>query len=294
MAPRTPMAVPRAQPTHFVAPPRTLMPSALPLMASPTHQSAPSQYWSSPMPLMTSFTPAMEQSINFNTPNGAYIGQPSQWTAPTTLMDSTISQTGQDTHTRIPDTPVRPSTNRVNPWPSPSSSTDSPHGNTRSAQSGINDDALIQQIGDYIPAEGPQGFMSDDGIWNEELRVGGPQLCALPATTIWFDEGSHYHRLAWDEEFLSRIYKIIYHFNIEPLEAMLVTRQSQWGILPEPIVTVLIFAKRRNMNDSWVMCAQKIRMYLTMIEEPHISVEIADPRAFPFKGPAFTLPMSPA
>lgn len=270
-APRAPV---NALPTDSVTPFRTLMPSSH--LRDPTASQT-------------------GQGTHSMVQNMAHIKQPTQWTAPTPPMDSITSQTDSDAHIFIPTTPVKPSTMPGgNPWPSPCSSTHSPNVNTSSTRSDINEDALGQQLRNCVPPEGTQGYMSDDNIWNEEFRVGGPQLCALPASATLFDEGSHYYSLLWDGDLLNRLYRMAYRFNIEPIEAMLVTRKSEWGLMPAPIVTVLIFANRKNMDDSWVRCAQLIRKYLTtQIMEPNISVEIADPRAFQWKGPDFTLPMSP-
>ncbi|KAJ5810691.1 uncharacterized protein N7503_002909 [Penicillium pulvis] len=294
--------------THFVTPPRTLMP--FPRFMDPTtHQTGQNTHFrasnraynSQPTQLADAIT-LMQSAISQTgqgtppmAPSMAYTGQPTQRTAPGTPTESNTSQADQDAHIVVSNTPVRPSTMPGgNPWPSPSSSTNSPNRNTISIQSGINEGALGQQMRDCVPPEGPQGYMSDDNIWNEEFRVGGPQLCALPATTTLFAEGSHHYSLVWDGDLLNRVYRMAHRFNIEPLEAMLVTRQSEWGLMPAPIVTVLIFANRKNMDDSWVQCAQLVRKYLTtQIMEPNISVEIADPRAFPWKGPDLALPMSP-
>ncbi|KAJ6018262.1 hypothetical protein N7451_001641 [Penicillium sp. IBT 35674x] len=329
-------------PTHFVTPPRTLMPSPrfmdptsdpigqnTHFMASNTaYNNQPTQLadaitliqsvisqtgYGNPsmvsnmayanqssqlveaIALMQSVISQTGQSTHSVAPSMAYTGQPTQRTAPGTPMESNNSQADQDAHIAVPKTPVKPSTMPGgNPWPSPSSSNSSPNGNTISTQPGINGGALGQQMRDCAPPEGPRGYMSDDNIWNEEFRVGGPQLCALPATTTLFAEGSYHYSLVWDGDLLNRVYRMAHRFNIEPLEAMLVTRQSEWGLMPAPIVTVLIFATRKNMGDSWVQCAQLIRKYLTtQIMEPNISVEIADPRAFPWKGPDFALSMSP-
>ncbi|KAJ5631873.1 uncharacterized protein N7484_011973 [Penicillium longicatenatum] len=304
------------------------MSSPFPFTASPNQQSASVQYVDSPMPLLkTPFAPPVEQDTHINTQNGTYAGistpmrdqttlvdptssqmgqdtqsstlsglytnQPIQWTAPTTAMEPTVSQPGQGTPFMVLNTPVKPSTTLGNPWPSPNSSTNSPHGNSHSTQSAIIKNALAQPIENCLPPQGPQGYMSDDDIWNEELRVGGPQLCALPANTFWFDEGSHYHNLAWSGNFLDQIYRLIHSFSIDVIEVMLVTRQSQWGLMPEPIVTLLIFATRKNLDDDWVPCARKIRKYLTtLIRDPSISVEIADPSAYEFEGSPFVLPMN--
>lgn len=310
-APTTPMAARRthvnAQPTHFATPPRTLLPS--PRFMDPTtsqtgqgtHFMASNMAYDNQPTQLVDATTLMQSAISqtghgthFMGPNMAHTNQPTQWTALTTPMEPAISETGQDAQIMVLNTPVKPSNMPGgNPWPSPSSSTNSPYGNTSSTQPGINEGALGQQIGDDILPQGFQGYMSDDNIWNEEFRVGGPQLCALPATTSLFDEGSHYYSLAWDGDLLNRVYRMAHRFNIEPIEAMLVTRQSEWGLMPAPIVTVLIFANRKDMDDSWVQCAQLIRKYLTTkVMEPSISVEIADPRAFPWKGPDFALPMS--
>lgn len=311
-APTTSMTATEApgstQHTYVVTPPRTLMPS--PSFMNPitsqtgqnTHFMASNMAYAN-QPSQLADAIALMQSVVSQTgqgtpsvaPSMAYTGQPTQWTALGSPMESNTSQADQDAHTVVPNTPVRPSIMPGgNPWPSPTSSTNSPNGNTISTQSGINEGALGQQMRDCVPPEGPQGYMSDDNIWNEEFRVGGPQLCALPATTTLFAEGSHQYSLVWDGDLLNRVYRMAHRFNIEPLEAMLVTRQSEWGLMPAPIVTVLIFANRKKMDDSWVQCAQLIRKYLTtQIMEPNISVEIADPRAFPWKGPDFALPMSP-
>ncbi|KAJ5778736.1 hypothetical protein N7520_001982 [Penicillium odoratum] len=159
-------------------------------------------------------------------------------------------------------TPLIAPNNLTNPWPTSNLSTDFPPGagNTRPAQ------VQAQRLGSPWTLPG-QGYLTDDGIWNEALRVGGPQLCGLPLKQMGL-HGPH----SPDGT----------PYGIEPLETMLLTWHSLWGENPQPVITVLVLARRERFDDSWVKCAQKIRQYLLkMANLPFVSVEVADPRLVP-------------
>ncbi|KAJ5531936.1 hypothetical protein N7494_008488 [Penicillium frequentans] len=265
-APTTTMAALGApvntHPTHFMTLPRTLMPSPR-FMDPTTHQTG--------------------QNTHFMASNRAYNSQPTQFADAIALMQSAISQTGQGTP---PEAPSMAYTGQPTQWTAPGTLSQSNQASMKVL--------WVNKCGTASLLRVPRATCPTitSGTRNSVLEA--PQLCALPATTTLFAEGSHHYSLVWDGDLLNRVYRMAHRLNIEPLEAMLVTRQSEWGLMPAPIVTVLIFANRKNMDDSWVQCAQLIRKYLTtQIMEPNISVEIADPRAFPWKGPDLALPMSP-
>ncbi|KAJ5935830.1 hypothetical protein N7466_005377 [Penicillium verhagenii] len=123
-------------------------------------------------------------------------------------------------------------------------------------------------------------FMTADNIWISPLRVGGPQICSHPVETILLKTDGPMSRLVWDGDFLDQIYRILHHFAIQPLDTMLVIRQSKQGRVPVPVATVLVTAYRLRIDDPWLVCVRMIREYLIKIaRQPHISVEIIDPRA---------------
>ncbi|PWY87460.1 hypothetical protein BO70DRAFT_394351 [Aspergillus heteromorphus CBS 117.55] len=125
-----------------------------------------------------------------------------------------------------------------------------------------------------------EGLPTWDGYINEDLRVGGPRLCSLPAS---FVEIRRDHLLscglnAHNRHVYDEIHRILQSLNINAC-VNFNGRQSDWNPEPEPIITALIFVKRKQRRSVWLTACRQIREYLTANGLEEVSVEIADTHA---------------
>ncbi|KAJ5632043.1 hypothetical protein N7490_008382 [Penicillium lividum] len=159
--------------------------------------------------------------------------------------------------------------NLTNPWPTSDISTNSPAGagNTRPAQ------AQAQRLGSPWPLP-DQGYLTD----NEPLRMGGrptamwsPRQKQMDCPRQWKSQsclgwGLHGpHSPKWRT------------FTALSLWRGCCLSEYLWGKKPQPVITVLVLARREKFDD-----AQQIRQFLLKVANlPFVSVEIADPRLVP-------------
>ncbi|KAL3460029.1 hypothetical protein BJX64DRAFT_290678 [Aspergillus heterothallicus] len=121
----------------------------------------------------------------------------------------------------------------------------------------------------------------DDGFIDEDLRVGGPYMCRIPAHYIALPRThKHYHRLVVDaDEIIFKIIEILFEANIKPISVDFVGRLSEVETEPAPRLTLLIFARRESLDPIWIYSARKLWRLLNA-QFIYLDVEIADPRAF--------------
>lgn len=138
-----------------------------------------------------------------------------------------------------------------------------------------------------------EGQVTPDGFSNEDLRVGGPYLCSIPADAITVP-GSHpragllEHKTANGKALSQRIFDILRENQIElasissfgrSQDLNLMLRRSQFNPEPQPTVTIVTFATRRMVDDTWLKAARQIYSLLCNEHIAQVSVEIIDPQA---------------
>ncbi|KAJ5937491.1 hypothetical protein N7454_003833 [Penicillium verhagenii] len=142
-----------------------------------------------------------------------------------------------------------------------------------------------------------EGKLGEDGFCNEDLRVGGPELCSIPLLRTPVDGLDPVSSLLMrhssnGQDIGTRIFYILHHQGIwessdwvrgEAIEICL--QQSIFHPESQPIPTIVITVIRQKINDHWLQAAREI--YRLLCEENHafVSVEINDPEAF---NPPFT------
>ncbi|KAH8430003.1 uncharacterized protein LDX57_007676 [Aspergillus melleus] len=121
-----------------------------------------------------------------------------------------------------------------------------------------------------------------DGFSDEDLRVGGPYLCAIPVKTI---------AVPTDHPFYSRVVENVAPLN-QGVRDILATadirfhdmgfcgRTSVYDPEPTPALTLYIDANRSSIDDKWITTARIIHSFLVSNGVFGVSVELADPRAF--------------
>ncbi|OJJ46494.1 hypothetical protein ASPZODRAFT_142308 [Penicilliopsis zonata CBS 506.65] len=124
---------------------------------------------------------------------------------------------------------------------------------------------------------------------NEELRVGGPLLCPLPATSqTILDPTSRYNEILNSDAMLAAIQEILIEHGITLKDASVGMQTPEWFPQDPPIVTLTILATKSTVHDEWLQACQRLHTMLVLHEFPDISVEIIDPRAML---PRFTTPL---
>ncbi|KAL4779658.1 hypothetical protein BJX76DRAFT_365088 [Aspergillus varians] len=122
-----------------------------------------------------------------------------------------------------------------------------------------------------------------DGFTEEDLRAGGPQLPEAPCITLHQIPRSHqYHAAlmgAGSFELFARIGDICREENLPVLEMSFCGRRSIYGPGSDPILTLLIRARRGEVTErGWSTIARKLWNYLRGRRLYGISVEVIDPR----------------
>ncbi|KAL5365309.1 hypothetical protein BJX96DRAFT_179722 [Aspergillus floccosus] len=127
-----------------------------------------------------------------------------------------------------------------------------------------------------------EGKVTSDGFTNEDLRVGGPGLCSLPARNVYITKSHPLYSSLYgtDSKVFSRITEILQSSHIALKSLDFVSRQSRWVPEAPLIVTAFIIAHREKIDNGWLDTARKIRQYLVSQGLKEVCVEIADKRAF--------------
>ena len=115
----------------------------------------------------------------------------------------------------------------------------------------------------------------------EQLRVGCPRLCRLPAVTLPGISSPLYKK--WEEEWLDMISKIVNQHQVHYTEIGMVRRAWRQEARDKPDeefpITILVWARRDDPESHkhwWAACAD-IRRFLNDKIDENIAVEIADP-----------------
>lgn len=121
-----------------------------------------------------------------------------------------------------------------------------------------------------------------DGYVNEDLRVGVPLLCQIPAVTLPVPRTSRELENLIDSEpsLIQDFIPVLKRFNVRWTDIGICARQSMFNPMPTPISTVLIFAKRERLDGAWMEAAKSIHQELLARGFQNVQVEIADKEAF--------------
>jgi hypothetical protein len=90
------------------------------------------------------------------------------------------------------------------------------------------------------------------------------------------------HLDPWIGQIRQGIQAILEENGVESIELSFVLRQSKWIPEDNPIPTVLILARRHEVDDCWLQAAREIRGFFDAVDLQDLSVEIADPEVFQF------------
>lgn len=121
-----------------------------------------------------------------------------------------------------------------------------------------------------------------DGLVDEDLRTGGPYLCAIPTRSVPIPK---YHPLQprledRDARLLKTINSILQSHDVDFQSIDLCGRRSEFDPEPDLVPTVLVLAKRHALDKNWLEACREIRTFLINENLSSVSVEIADLRAF--------------
>ncbi|KAJ5937105.1 hypothetical protein N7466_003555 [Penicillium verhagenii] len=120
------------------------------------------------------------------------------------------------------------------------------------------------------------GELTSDGFSNEDLRVGGPDLCSLPAANSTPTDNLLHRRLSlsssWDRTLHNNnIDNILKNYNVQYHTVEVVERRALFNASPEAVITLLIIAERD--------CVRELRRFLHDEGFPRTVVEISDTAA---------------
>ncbi|KAG2421711.1 hypothetical protein HFD88_005687 [Aspergillus terreus] len=133
----------------------------------------------------------------------------------------------------------------------------------------------------YRGCSNDEASLTDDGFINEDLRVGGPHLCALPARYIPITKDHPlYSRLQdRDHEVWKRIVEILQSSRVALKSVDFGVRQYRWVPEAPETATAFIIARRKTIDNGWLDTARTIRQYLVCQGLQEVCVELAGERA---------------
>ncbi|KAL2843148.1 hypothetical protein BJY01DRAFT_248732 [Aspergillus pseudoustus] len=117
-----------------------------------------------------------------------------------------------------------------------------------------------------------------DGFIDEDLRVGGPYLCRIPAHYIALPKThSHYQRLvAENQEVKDHVSRILEAARITPTIVEFIGRLSEVEQEASPVLTLLVIALRERLDPAWLDTARILWNYLRAEGFTNMNVEIVD------------------
>jgi hypothetical protein len=114
---------------------------------------------------------------------------------------------------------------------------------------------------------------------NEDFRAGGPYLCSVPVLSVpW--PGNHQHQALNESDLFESVHTILNRWSVELQSYHLCGRQSKRDPEQTPIPTILILAKKLQLDFKWLEACREIHSLLVSNAMAEVSVEIADERAF--------------
>lgn len=124
-----------------------------------------------------------------------------------------------------------------------------------------------------------EGELLEDGFVNEDIRVGGPYLCLLPVKRIPMTS-THHGKTNNTKALCQGIVNILNKKKISPSFLQPVGRLSKQNPEKTPVPTMLILAKRGELDETWLQTTREVHAYLLEKGIQDMAVELADPAAF--------------
>ena len=151
------------------------------------------------------------------------------------------------------------------------------------SQASSDEDGTTQDDGRNRRSRGSSdddGSLTSDGFCNEDLRVGGPRLCSIPVDTTYIIEHPTYLRqLSSTPDLIQHVWGILKNHSVATVFVHTVSRRSRFDPEPNPVPTLLIKARRHEVDGKWLACAREIRDFLYLQGLKDFTVEIQDPQA---------------
>ncbi|KAL5342245.1 hypothetical protein BJX70DRAFT_395215 [Aspergillus crustosus] len=123
------------------------------------------------------------------------------------------------------------------------------------------------------------GAICDDGFINEDLRVGGPYLCPLPATVREFPIQHPIFDPLSGFTLMNKAAEIMMAHNLSYSIIQLYEKRS--NLWPEiSVISICICSRRTRIDGTWLSAARAILAFIDREDIGPIAVEIADPCAF--------------
>ncbi|KAJ9265169.1 hypothetical protein DTO212C5_6843 [Paecilomyces variotii] len=130
-------------------------------------------------------------------------------------------------------------------------------------------------------SEDPDSVELPDGLINEDLRAGGPYLCAIPTRSVSLRGTPTFsqieHRM---EHLVQNISQILHWHEITIEEFDICGRISRIDPEPAVIPTAFIVTPTRSIDSKWVDACRQLLDFFRKEALPQFSVEIACRRAF--------------
>lgn len=119
---------------------------------------------------------------------------------------------------------------------------------------------------------------ASDGFVNEDWRAGGPYLCTMP--TLTYNIPRDYPFRSFLEKDCIPLYKgilpILERANVDERSMGFSRHQSQFEPETQPILTVMIEAKKRDIEEDWRSVSREVHEYLRSQGIADVAVEICD------------------
>lgn len=121
---------------------------------------------------------------------------------------------------------------------------------------------------------------SSGDFMNEDFRVGGPLLAAIPTWTMPVSPTTQelYRLISQSRHVLQQTRTILNRFGVHNPDVDICTRTSMLFPEPVPLATILVLARRSTVDDRWLRASYQIHALLLQNNFQNVQVEIADER----------------
>ncbi|EFR01258.1 hypothetical protein MGYG_04263 [Nannizzia gypsea CBS 118893] len=151
---------------------------------------------------------------------------------------------------------------------------------------------LTPKISEELPSKPPrrtkqrEGSSEDDGpailgdteLRNEDYRCGGPNLVRLPALSEVI-KSSEPIRILFEKELIGPLRDVLEKWNVDSQYINVVRRYSVRARPEAPAATVIVSAKKHELDNSWLLACRGIRDLFLEHGQATLQIEISDGRA---------------
>ena len=117
--------------------------------------------------------------------------------------------------------------------------------------------------------------LTSDGFLNENMRVGGPYLCSFPVESVFLKgRDPIFDQRGGGKVPLNMILRTLVRYEVDVTDIVPMGRRSKVNPEPGPVPTVLVVAKRKVIDETWLMACRDIRAGLVELGHDDIAVEI--------------------